>query len=430
MNFLSTLYNGLGIVREGHAEEERQATSNYLNKDNGNPQGVDPAAVQTNRVNQTALEGAQQTQHLTNLNTFLSTLSNADSSVGPAPAPLPDNATVEQQNQHNQLQAQYTQAVGQARQQAWEQAARVAPALGIDPAHVAGLQQDFLTHGSSFANQIQTAVQAHLTPNSTEIVGTPGGTQDANGNTVLVTRGGQTRTLQGVAPTSSVDANAHIASAENIAANNDRVQREGIQERRDATAAAHPTAGAGASIAQPILESAVPAAIANIDGMLRVIDSSPLFRNDSRGMLAARAAELQVPGSTLNAYVDGLKHQLALIDLRALRQSGFSLGRVTNTEFTAAASGMANLNPALPKAELQTNLNRVRGHLERFQTALQGDIAAQAARTTPAASAATGGAAAVNQQFGGAPQFQNGQVYQDANGNKATYNNGNWTPVQ
>lgn len=366
---MANFLNLFTAYRNMENQDRADATNNYLNKTQGAPTGVDAGAVQTFRSNQNTMDAAQQTQHLQNMSAWLGILGNADAqaqnAVGPAPVAPGDNATPEQVQQYQAASHTYentlSQAQQQARGQAWEQASRIAPSLGIDPQHMAPMQQDFMQHGTRFAQDVHSAIQERLVPNSGEVVGTPGGTQDANGNVVLVTRGGQQHTLTGVAPTSSVDTNTRVAATRDVAASNDTVQREAIQERRDASAAAHPAQGGDAvAQARETQRMIVGSALDSANQALQNIGSSHLMASGPMSS-AARWAASHTGGTVeydLQQNLESVKDALSVQDMRSFSEStgGRSIGARSTAVFSAVSRAVANLDIRQNPDQLKRNL--------------------------------------------------------------------------
>lgn len=143
------------------------------------------------------------------------------------------------------------------------------------------------------------------------------------------------------------------------------------------------------------------------------------------GSAIIRKARADLPG-TAEYQFGQLMHQLqtnlALDDLRSLRASGLSLGRVTNTEFTASANAFANMDLGQNPSLLSDNLRRLSATYGRINDNLSADIKRLGTGIPGIKSTASSAA--------GKQQFVDGQVYQDANGNKARYQGGKWVEVK
>lgn len=161
---------------------------------------------------------------------------------------------------------------------------------------------------------------------------------------------------------------------------------------------------------------AVPAATDAALSLLPAMSSSAILRK-------ARAEIPGTPEYKFNQVVQQIKTNASLDDLRALRASGTSLGRVTNTEFTASANAFANLDLGQDPAMLKTNLSR----LKTTYGVINDNLAADAKRLDKAPANGS-----VHVEKPAAASFKNGVVYTDAQGNKATTSDGGktWTEAK
>lgn len=77
-----------------------------------------------------------------------------------------------------------------------------------------------------------------------------------------------------------------------------------------------------------------------------------------------RKFQSNVPGTPeykLNQTAQKIEHSLSILDLRSLKESGFSLGRTSNVEFLAASKALANFDLGQDKATVLENLQRLKG---------------------------------------------------------------------
>lgn len=140
------------------------------------------------------------------------------------------------------------------------------------------------------------------------------------------------------------------------------------------------------------------------------------------GSAIIRKARALLPGSPEYNFEAALKQittNLSLDDLRSLRTSGLSLGRVTNAEFTAASNAFANMDLGQDPRTLATSLIRLGETYKHINSNLDDDIA-RLSKGIPGKSAAKKDT----------PQFQEGQVYKDSSGNRAKYVGGKWVEVK
>lgn len=139
-----------------------------------------------------------------------------------------------------------------------------------------------------------------------------------------------------------------------------------------------------------------------------------------------RMAKAHIPGTPeyqFEQLVEQLKPNLSLDDIRTLKASGTSLGRVTNQEMSMAGNAIANMDLGQDPATLKANLGRI----NRTYGMLNQDLQAQIGRL-----GSGGGAPGVPHATApkAAPSFQTGVVYSDAQGNKATWDGKQFQPVK
>lgn len=139
-----------------------------------------------------------------------------------------------------------------------------------------------------------------------------------------------------------------------------------------------------------------------------------------------RKAKQMVPGTPeykFEQLVEQLKPNLSLDDIRTLKASGTSLGRVTNQEMSMAGNAIANMDLGQDPSTLRANLKRIQGTYALVNSDIQANIkrigTGSGAPGVPHASAPAA-----------APQYQEGTTYSDAAGNKAIYKGGQFVPVQ
>lgn len=135
-----------------------------------------------------------------------------------------------------------------------------------------------------------------------------------------------------------------------------------------------------------------------------------------------RKVKAEIPGTPeykFNQLVDQLKPNLSLDDIRTLKASGTSLGRVTNQEMGMAANAVANMDLGQDKSTLNANLTRIKTTYGMVNNNVQADIKR----------IGTGGGV-VPKATQPSAQFQEGGVYTDAKGNTAKFTNGQWVPVK
>lgn len=159
-----------------------------------------------------------------------------------------------------------------------------------------------------------------------------------------------------------------------------------------------------------------------------------LLPNMSSSAVVAKAKAL-IPG-TPEYQFEQLQKQLtantSLDDIRTLKASGTSLGRVTNQEMGTAGNAIANLDLGQPTATLAGNLARVKNTYGIVNQNIAADIGRIGTGAPGVPQATQPGRPNLNQQQARAPvKFTSGVVYVDGAGNKATTPDGGktWTPV-
>lgn len=127
-----------------------------------------------------------------------------------------------------------------------------------------------------------------------------------------------------------------------------------------------------------------------------------------------RKAKAQVPGTPEYNFEQQLKQissNLSLDDLRSLRTSGLSLGRVNLAEFTASANAFANMDLGQDKPTLSANLARLKLTYGKINENLNADIKRLAVGIP-------------GRRGDISTQRVEGQIYTDAKGNKAMWKDG------
>jgi hypothetical protein len=163
---------------------------------------------------------------------------------------------------------------------------------------------------------------------------------------------------------------------------------------------------------------AVPAATDQALALVSAMSASAILRK-------ARAAIPGTPEYKFEQLVTQIKTNASLDDLRALRASGTSLGRVTNTEFTASANAFANLDLGQDPKMLAGNLGRLKSTYGVINDNLQADIARLS--KTSGGNAAKAPAPAAKAADG--KKYVKDTVYQDAKGNKAKWDGTKFVPA-
>lgn len=140
--------------------------------------------------------------------------------------------------------------------------------------------------------------------------------------------------------------------------------------------------------------AAVPAATDQAASLIPQMSSSAILRK----------ARAEIPGTPEYKYeqlVTQIKTNASLDDLRALRASGTSLGRVTNTEFTASANAFANLDLGQDPKTLTANLTRLKATYGVINNNLQVDAKRLSTQRGPGTVHVTGPQAAAPADAGG-----------------------------
>lgn len=112
---------------------------------------------------------------------------------------------------------------------------------------------------------------------------------------------------------------------------------------------------------------AVPSAVQAAVSLISQMSGSGVVRR-------ARAHIPDTPEYQFEQYVKQIGTNLSLDDLRSLRASGTSLGRVTNTEFVASSHAFANLDLGQDPRTLASNLQRIGETYGRINDNLSSDI--------------------------------------------------------
>lgn len=88
-------------------------------------------------------------------------------------------------------------------------------------------------------------------------------------------------------------------------------------------------------------------------------------------------AKMKIPGTPeyqFHQLTEQLKANTSLDDIRTLKATGTSLGRVTNNEMALAGNAIANMDIGQPKATLLANLKRVKTTYTGLNQNIQADI--------------------------------------------------------
>jgi hypothetical protein len=164
---------------------------------------------------------------------------------------------------------------------------------------------------------------------------------------------------------------------------------------------------------------AVPAATDQALALVSAMSASAILRK-------ARAEIPGTPEYKFEQLVTQIKTNASLDDLRALRASGTSLGRVTNTEFTASANAFANLDLGQDPKMLAGNLGRLKSTYGVINDNLQADIA----RLSKTSGGNAPKAAAPAAKAADGKNYVKDTVYQDAKGNKAKWDGTKFVPAK
>lgn len=134
-----------------------------------------------------------------------------------------------------------------------------------------------------------------------------------------------------------------------------------------------------------------------------------------------RKAKAEIPGTPeyqFDQMVEQLKPNLSLDDLRTLKASGLSLGRVSNMEMGMSGNAIANMDLGQNPATLTANLKRIQGTYKIVNDNLGADISR------------IGGTSGMGVKPATTPQYQTGAVYKDKNGNTATWDGTKFVPTK
>lgn len=113
--------------------------------------------------------------------------------------------------------------------------------------------------------------------------------------------------------------------------------------------------------------AAVPATIDQAASLIPQMSSSAIIRK----------ARMQIPGTPEYKFeqaVKSISSNLALDDLRAVRQSGLSLGRTNLAEFQASANAFGNLDLGQDSANVSQILTRLKGSYAQINSNITADI--------------------------------------------------------
>lgn len=108
------------------------------------------------------------------------------------------------------------------------------------------------------------------------------------------------------------------------------------------------------------------------------IDQANALIPKMSGSAIIRKARAQIPGTPeyqFEQLVHSISSNLSLDDLRAVRQSGLSLGRTNIAEFQASANAFGNLDLGQDPAQLAGVLGRLKGSYGQINSNIAADIA-------------------------------------------------------
>lgn len=158
-----------------------------------------------------------------------------------------------------------------------------------------------------------------------------------------------------------------------------------------------------------------------VAGVQPIVDQMTKLVPELSTIATIRKAKQEIPGTPeykFHQLVEQLKPNLSLDDIRTLKASGTSLGRVTNQEMSMAANAMGNMDLGQDKSTISANLLRIGNTYKVVNSSIAKDIER----------IGTGGGI-VQKATAPSERFKEGGVYQDAQGNKAKFQGGKWIPV-
>jgi len=140
----------------------------------------------------------------------------------------------------------------------------------------------------------------------------------------------------------------------------------------------------------------------------------------STGVMSATRFFPGTPAADLNVRISGIAARAVLDTMREMKamsangSTGFGQLVTREEEIMAARYGdfQKAASPSLKREMLETLRDQLKMSWERAERAYKADIAARGEGAAPSG------------------QFQDGKVYEDAQGNKARYQGGQWVPVQ
>lgn len=203
---------------------------------------------------------------------------------------------------------------------------------------------------------------------------------------------------------------------------------EAIQAANLTAVGANGKAGAGAlammkfSQGQMSLKDGLQFTQQRVAGVQPIVDQMSALVPQLSSIATIRKAKAEIPGTPeykFQQLVEQLKPNLSLDDIRTLKASGTSLGRVTNQEMNMAANAMGNMDLGQDKSTINANLVRIGNTYKVVNSTIAKDIDR----------IGTGGGI-VAKATAPSAKFVEGKTYTDAQGNKAMFKNGQWVPVQ
>lgn len=157
-----------------------------------------------------------------------------------------------------------------------------------------------------------------------------------------------------------------------------------------------------------------------------LVDQMSTLVPQLHSLATLRKAYAMIPGTPeyqFNQLVDQLKPNLSLDDIRTLKASGTSLGRVTNQEMGMASNAIANMDLGQDTSTLNANLKRIKTTYGIVNNNVQADI------QRIGSGGGVPGVPRATQPGSQGSKFQEGGIYTDAKGNKAKFQSGQWVPV-
>lgn len=146
-------------------------------------------------------------------------------------------------------------------------------------------------------------------------------------------------------------------------------------KQRAAAAAAGKSGKVDPADAASALEASKTMLDANIDNIDRLVGTAEKPGAVRRGMassgigrtiqehLAEKGVNYGTESYSVHKDIESIKHAISLTDLKALKDMGVSLGRVTNVEFEAASKAYETLDPREDVAATERKLTTIRNFL-------------------------------------------------------------------